>query len=217
MSRWKAGLMLVVLSLALGATRQADLRHLPLSDSRSLIPTTQPSTRPALGATRPAAKKAPNLPPAFAVLMNRSVFSRNGVPAGGVPGGGAPPEAGIALRGVVFDDTSFVAFVEDMSAHRTLQLRPGDSLCTGCVRQISLDGLSYECSGKLTQVRVGQNLLGAALPPPAPPQTAPTGPPGPMPPGPPPGAGPPGKGPVYGIGPNGQRIREYTEERKAPQ
>ena len=217
MARWPVVVATVLALPLMGATREAQLHLMPTESVKPVPPTTRPTTRPA-NSLAPHAAKGLELPAKFSLLLSRSVFARNGKSAGAIAGPPIP-EAGMALRGIVFDDTSFVAFIEDTMAHRTLQLRPGDSLCAGSVRQISLDGLSYECHGKTTHVEIGQNLLGAALPVPAPPPAATPGPPPPGTAGPPPpGAGPPGKGPIYGIGPNGQRIREYSEERaKAPQ
>src|SRR6185312_8771318 len=194
MNKWVASVIIIMTGLVVGATRQAELHLFPTEAPNALSPTTRPTTRPAV---KPAAlrPKPLDLPPKFAVLLTRSVFARNGKSAAAVAGPPIP-EAGMALRGIVFDDTSFVAFIEDTMSHRTLQLRPGDSLCTGCVRQITPEGLSYECSGKTTHVGIGQNLLGAALPAPQPappaPAGSPPGPPGP----PPPSAGPPPGGPI---------------------
>jgi len=174
-----------------------------------------PATQPAAKLTSAPASDAPaeaKLPGSLSLLNKRSIFSRNGM-AAMVPGANpGKPEAAIALRGIVFDDNDFVLFLEDTAAHRTMQLRLGDPLAGGKVGRISLDEFGFEADGTVTQVRVGQNLLGMTLPSVAP--TAPTTAPGPAgPPGPSPEAQPPGKGPIYEIGPNGQRIRNLPRER----
>jgi hypothetical protein len=120
----------------------------------------------------------------------------------------------MAVRGIVFDDTSFLVFVEDTASHRTMQLRPGDPVAGGRVGQISFDDFGYEsAAGAVRKVRIGQNLLGALLPPvvAAPPQPPPTsgpagGPPGPQ-------SKPGAREPVFEIGPGGQRVRDYVAER----
>jgi len=169
------------------------------------------------GAAAAAGLPQITLPPTFATLMKRSIFARNGVASGAAGRPVVAPEAAFGLRGIVFDDTSFVVFVEDTTSHRTLQLRPGDSVAGGKVGRICLDDFEYESAGTVKHVRVGQNLAGAPLPPvqaaaPAGPTTAPAE--GMPPPGATPGRGParPG-GPVYEISPNGQRVRDYVAER----
>lgn len=174
-------------------------------------PATQPIARPL--AVRPSEPPLNvTLPASLAILSRRSIFARNGMAA--IPPGANPakPEATIALRGIVFDDNNFVLFLEDTAAHHTMQLRPGDSLAGGKIGRISLDEFGYEADGTITQVRVGQNLLGATLPPTivTPPATAPS-PGGPQ--GGPPEAQPPVRGPIYEIGPNGQRVRNLAKER----
>jgi len=153
----------------------------------------KPTTRP-LG---------PPLPERFRLLMIRSIFARGGMAAppeslgpGGAEIGG--PEGGLALRGVATDDTQFIAFVEDTAARHTLQVKAGDRIGLGRVTAITLDGMRYEASGRTTQVRVGQNLLGMDVP-----AASQPAPPGPQPPGgapgPPPGPpGAPGQAPTPG-------------------
>ena len=181
-----------------------------------------------LGGARPSTRPAVvglSLPIQYSILMDRSLFARSGKAAPsrrGGPGPAASPESGLALRGLARDDTSFIAFIEDTASHRTLQLKSGDAVAAGRIRQISLDALAYESGGKLTQVRVGQNLLGVVLPPPvAPPATQPGSQPGG---GPPPGALPPGAampppgqagGVEFQIGPNGRRIKAVGPQQSA--
>lgn len=174
-----------------------------------------PATRPARGGAAGASQVM--LPPNFATLMKRSIFARNGV-AAGAAAKPPSPEAGLGLRGIAFDDVSFVVFIEDIASHQTLQLRPGDAVAGGKVGKICLDDFEYESGGTVKHVRLGQNLMGTPLPPvqagpPAGPTTAPAE--GAPPPPAAPGRGPaprPG-GPVYEIGPNGQRVRNYVAER----
>jgi len=227
------GILAVLMAAAVGLPQVMTLR--PELAAAMTLSRTGPTSRPTVigmpiqrdlapGAAmvaraRPAGREF-SLPGAFAVLGQRSIFARDGValaPSGGGPTGpgGAQPEAALALRGVALDDKSYVAFIEDTVAHRTMQLKVGDALASGRVKQIGLDSLGYESGGKLTQVRMGQNLLGMLLPPPAPPPpAAPPGAPAPGEPGPPPGAMP--QGPVeavYRVGPGGNRVRTFEERR----
>ena len=202
-SRWssKAPRLLAALlpAAALGAAK---------IDARP--PATQP-VAPPMAVRQSGSPISVTLPASLAILSKRSIFARSGMAAMPLGANSAKPEATIALRGIVFDDNDFVLFLEDTAAHHTMQLRPGDSLASGRIGRINLDEFGYEADGTVTQVRVGQNLLGATLPPitVGPPATAPSpgGPQGE------PEAQPPGKQPIYEIGPNGQRVRNLAKER----
>ena len=187
---------------ALGATR---------IEMRSARPTTQPVAMmpPNVGPQHPTIP----LPAPFETLGKRSIFSRNGIAAQPPGTNLGPPEAGFALRGIVFDDSSYLAFIEDVASHRTMQLKPGDAVAGGRIGQITVDDLGYEAAGRTTQVLVGQNLLGMKLPPVPPATSRPAGPPpgGPMPQGMP--QMKPPSGPVFTIGPNGQRVPDLVKER----
>jgi hypothetical protein len=175
----------------------------------------RPTTRPIVMAPANAGPQHStiSLPTGFETLNKRSIFSRNGIAAQPPGTNLGPPEAMFALRGIVFDDVSYLAFVEDVGSHRTMQLKPGDVVAGGRIGQITVDDVGYEASGKTTQVRVGQNLMGMKVPPmPA----AASRPAGPMPGAPVPEGMPQGKppaGPIYDIGPNGQRVRNLVKER----
>jgi hypothetical protein len=118
----------------------------------------------------------PPMPQEYAATLARNVFTRGTAKAGGP----VAPEAGLGLTGVVADDGKFTAFVEDLAAKRTLRLKAGDPLVGGRVKSVTEDALEYEAAGKVTRVQIGQNLLGAPLPPPPPPPppAAPAGQPG---------------------------------------
>ena len=194
MNRIPAVLLSGLAGAALAAVPPLDPRKMPKLGGAGFVlpPQTQPTTRPI----------ASVLPGPFSVLLHRSIFARDGVaaPIPGMPGGPGEmggPEAGLALRGVVRDDSQFLAFVEDTASHRTIQLRSGDSVGAGRIKDITLETVAYESGGKLMRIQVGHNFLGMPLPPmppPSPPQPAPgqVGPNGPQAPGgPPPGQGTP--------------------------
>jgi hypothetical protein len=153
------------------------------------------------------------LPAEFSILNKRTIFAKDGVPGATGTAGPAKPEELFALRGIVFDEQSFLIFIEDTAAHRIMQLRPGDPVAGGKVGLICIDDFSFEAGGASKRISVGQNLLGTQLPPvtPAPPQ-------------PPPGtqqaSGPNApdknaKPPAMDAPPNGQRVRNATTERAA--
>jgi hypothetical protein len=179
MWHWKRSAMVGL--LIFGSLMASRLQGEARLDPRRMPPSTQPR-----------ASKFP-LPPAFAILTQHSLFARNGIAINAPDIAMAKPEASMALRGIAMDETSFIAFIEDTIAHRTLTLRAGDGVAGGRIRMLDLDELAYEVGSNVTHVRVGQNLLGGILPPVvmAPPP-APTGPAGP--PNMPPGAEPAGPG-----------------------
>jgi hypothetical protein len=202
-----AGVVVVVGSASIGAGEEVD------------VPSKSPplSSRPLKSAKSTAAPALPpstfNLPAAFGILNKRTIFAKNGIPAAAA-GANLPAEATLAVRGIVSDERSFLVFIEDTAAHRTMQLRPGDLVAGGKVGRICLDDFSFECGGASKKICVGQNLLGAivpaAMPAPAPP-----------PPGAEPGAKPepPPRNPkqpnLVEIGPDGQRGRNVPTQRAA--
>ena len=136
-----------------------------------------------------------SLPDKYAILLIKSIFDRAGVatPTGGPgsmggPGGPLSAEGQLALRGVAHDNGEFVALIEDTASHHTMQLKPGQPVGTGRVKQIDLASIEYEAGGKTKRINVGENLMGMKLPPTSQPSQGPAGPPGAV----PPGAGPPG-------------------------
>jgi hypothetical protein len=170
---------------------QAALPSIPPETPAPLVapqPASRPATQPA---TVPIATDEP-YDDKYLVVVNRSIFARGGTPAAGKPRGPAAapgPEAGLGLKGIFEGDGRFTAFVEDLASRQTRRLHVGDSIGAGRIKSMTLAMLEYEAGGKSTQVQVGQNLLGAPLPPPQPPTSQPAAPP--QPPGgpqPPPGA-----------------------------
>ena len=158
------------------------------------------STRPAGPATAPSQRPVPvttgpPLPTSYQVLMVRSIFRRDG--KGGPTTTPAPPpgppgmEAKLAFRGSALRDGRFTAFIEEMGGSKIQRVNEGEQLASGRIAAITLDQLTYEAGGKVTQVRVGHTLAGTVVPPTSRPATAPAGPPGA--PGGPGGSGGPGR------------------------
>ena len=191
---------LAVALLVAGTLVISPVRGAARLDPRRLPPSTQPH-----------ASKYP-LPPDLAVLGQRSLFSRNGVPAAVVDAAAPKPEAAMALRGITLDENSFVAFIEDTISHRTLTLHAGEGVAGGRIRTLNLDELAFEMGSKVIPIRVGQNLLGGMMPvavaPPAQPPAA----------GPPPGAAgpPPGAVQIMEAPPGSPRKRAAPAEAAPP-
>ena len=113
----------------------------------------------------------------YRILLSRSIFSRDhnrpslsrwtGGGQGGGPASTQPAssplsaEAGLALKGVGFEDGSPAAFIEDGSSHQTRRLRLGDPAGKGRVTQITLDGIDLSTGGTVYHVLIGQLLDGS--------------------------------------------------------
>lgn len=70
------------------------------------------------------------------------------------------PESYLLLRGIVQEDGTFIAFVEDTRSATILRLRQGHSVARGTIASLSLDSLEYELEGKKTTIRMGYDLEG---------------------------------------------------------
>jgi hypothetical protein len=152
-------------------------------------PPPSPPTQPSVEATtRPA--QLPEVPQEFAVLNSRSIFAKGKPPrvaASGPSSGPTSPDQGFVLRGVAVQGPEQTALLEDVAGRKTRQLHVGDELIGGRVVAISFEGIDRTLGGRLLHVGVGQSLDGSAPPAAGPPtpnqQTAanvppPTGEPG---------------------------------------
>ncbi len=156
----------------------------------SLLAATNPSTNPTTGPTTSRASTGPStksstsapsttqtaakpFPKEFSGLLSRSLFTR-GAPSSGKPSGGdgppGGPEANLGLRGVLVLDGKFTAIVEDVSAKKAQQYKAGDSVGPGKIKSITIDALEYQNGPTSRTVAIGQNFMGAPLPPQPPPQ-----------------------------------------------
>jgi len=114
--------------------------------------------QPAPPATQPAGPRP--MPNDYLVLLAKSIFASHKQTASKQSKDAPPPEAGLALEGVVGDDATFVALVEDTSSHKTVRLRVGDAVGRGHVQRITLHGIEYGGEGGIARVEVGQTLSG---------------------------------------------------------
>lgn len=100
-------------------------------------------------------------PDSFGVLLNRSIFaSQKYIAKAQQDKKPAGSDMGLALDGVVAEDATFVALVEDTTSHKLTRVRVGDPLGRGRVSDISLHGINYEADGGIAQIAVGQTLNG---------------------------------------------------------
>jgi hypothetical protein len=207
--------MAITMAIAWDRGRAAELTDVGVKATSTSSPATSPSdsaTQPRDSATQAAFTQPPRLatsrsavtqpttpvalPEEFAILQTRSPFMH-----GPKAGRGAGPEASLVLKGAVEIGGRFIAFFEDKTSKRVMQLSMGEPVGRGKVTKISLDAIEYEAAGAAAakRIEVGQNLNGEVVPPtptskPAPPTPPGEGPGGPNqpPPGAPPGVEQPG-------------------------
>ena len=151
-----------------GATTQAAKGGVPATGA-----TTQ-AGRAGVPAGAPAAA-AVALPAEFAIFQTRSPFGKGAKKPPATAGG---PEATFVLKGAVDVGGKLTAFIEDLGAKRVMQVAVGEAIARGKVKTITLDSIEYEAAGgPAKRIEVGQNLMGAVVPPT--PTSKPAGPPGP--------------------------------------
>jgi len=163
----------LVTSVALWAASASAAGNSDAPPRAGRTPTTFPAELPPLQTTStPMAHQ-------YDVLLTRSIFAREKTRAHGPTPEGIDrrPETTLVLRGVMDQDGVYSAFIEDTTAGKLQELKPGDTLAAGKVARITLAGVEYEASGHTTRVGIGSNFDGvavAAVPPsPEPPAAAP--------------------------------------------
>jgi hypothetical protein len=102
----------------------------------------------------------------YEIILQRNIFSRQ---RGGVrqrQAAQARPvitrnrESYLILKGIVQQDNTFIAFVEDTQNSNILKLREGDSIAGGTVKNFTLDSIEYQLQEKTVSVTVGRDLEG---------------------------------------------------------
>jgi hypothetical protein len=103
----------------------------------------------------------------YQIILERNIFSRQ---RGPIREPGAPeepreiavpnPESYFILKGIVQEDSEFIAFVEDTRTSQVLRLRRGDSVARGTIAALGLDEIQYEREGQETTVTMGYDLEG---------------------------------------------------------
>jgi hypothetical protein len=105
---------------------------------------------------------------AYSIITERNMFSQNRTPARVRDETPRPvvrprepnPESYYILRGVVRENDTFIAFLQDNREGGVLQLREGDKVARGTIKALTLDWLKYELEDNATDVAIGHNLEG---------------------------------------------------------
>lgn len=138
-------------------------------------PTTAPSGAAPSGSATSASAAVRSKPMGdeFKIVLKRSMFSKDRSrprdDGGRGPNGASPapsPKQTTVFTGVLLtDDDQWAAFMENRQTNTGSLVHVGDTLVGGVVSEINLDSLSYLSNGKVTLVKIGQNLVGELVAP----------------------------------------------------
>ena len=104
---------------------------------------------------------------AYEVILNRNMFSRQ---RGDRPVQRADgprrevvmpnPESYFRLKGIVQEDGTFIAFLEDTRGNSVLNFRQGDAVARGSIKALTLDSIEYQFGDQVTTIQLGKDLEG---------------------------------------------------------
>lgn len=104
----------------------------------------------------------------YGVLSERNIFlrdrgrrRRSDQPSSRPAYAPRPIEDSFVLRGVVYEDGQFHAYVESLNSSTVLKLGLGETVASGKVAAIEMDAIEYEQSGRQSvRIEIGQTLTG---------------------------------------------------------
>jgi hypothetical protein len=102
----------------------------------------------------------------YQIILQRNIFSRQRGPVRQRQAAQARPvitrnrESYLMLKGIVQQDSTFIAFVEDTQNNGILKLREGDSIARGVAKNFTLDSIEYQLQDETVSVTVGRDLEG---------------------------------------------------------
>lgn len=101
----------------------------------------------------------------YQIILQRNIFSRQRGPirqrrARTRPVVTRNPESYLLLKGIVQEDGTFFAFVENTQGSSVLRLREGDSVARGTVKNFTLDSIEYQLEDKTISIAIGRDLEG---------------------------------------------------------
>jgi len=151
----------------------------PNAGAKSTVPTAQPKAAGEATVPRPDGIAAPMESLAdeesgplarYGIILQRNIFSRQRTPFR--PRDRSEPQVVVApnpethfvLKGVVQEDSQFIAFIEDTQGGGVLRLRQGAKVARGAIKTLSLDALEYQLEDKTISVKLGCDLEGTRVP-----------------------------------------------------
>jgi len=104
----------------------------------------------------------------YGVLSERNIFMRERgrrfrPEPSSRPSSSRRAEDSYVLRGVVFEDGAYHAYVENLDRSAMLRLAVGEAVADGKIVQIELDSVEYEQAGRRTRVEIGRSLTGGQV------------------------------------------------------
>ena len=70
------------------------------------------------------------------------------------------PESYFLLKGIVQEDGTFIAFLEDTQNNDILRLHEGDKVARGVIKNFTLDSIEYQLEQRTISVELGRDLEG---------------------------------------------------------
>lgn len=120
---------------------------------------------PAIGLSQEA--QAPRDPWAkYELILERNMFSRQRGSRRQRDEGSSRevavpnPESYFRLKGIVQEDGTFIAFLEDTRTSSVLKLHAGDSVARGMIKTLTLDTIEYQLADQITTIQLGYDLEG---------------------------------------------------------
>jgi hypothetical protein len=103
----------------------------------------------------------------YQIILQRNIFSRQRGPIGRRTVRQQPrrtitrnPESYHILKGIVQEDGTFIAFIENTQNSTVYRLREGERVARGAVKNFTLDSIEYQLEDNTISVALGRDLEG---------------------------------------------------------
>jgi len=164
MNKFKTLSICLVLAVALGSV--LFLRPQPGlgQEATAPDPNVDDGNEPPVTIERPAI--AQNTWASYQIILQRNIFSRQRGPIRQRrtertrPTVTRNPESYHILKGIVQEDGTFIAFIENTQNNTVFRLREGESVARGTVKNFTLDSIEYQLEDKTISVVLGRDLEG---------------------------------------------------------
>jgi len=153
-------LLAVALGSAIILRPQSGLGQETTTSAQSAVDETEPLVM----VERPAAGQ--DIWAKYQIILQRNIFSRQRSPIRQSQDVRARTvvtrnlESYLLLKGIVQQDGTFIAFVENTQNNSVLRLREGDSMARGLVKNFTLDSIEYQLEDKIISVTLGHDMEG---------------------------------------------------------
>lgn len=104
----------------------------------------------------------------YGVIAEQNIFLKDRRPRRTEPRNMGPripsrPEASMVLTGVVFENSAFTAYIEDVRSGNVLKLHNGDNVASGRIVEIQIDAIAYLSESGIAWIEIGNNLTGSSV------------------------------------------------------